>query len=42
MERNRAELAAHISIPESRLAVWEENREAFFRWPAGTLASENK
>ena len=25
--RSRAELAAHISIPESRLAAWEENRE---------------
>lgn len=25
---SRAELAAHIGIPESRLAEWEENREA--------------
>jgi transcriptional regulator with XRE-family HTH domain len=24
---SRAELAAHISIPESQLATWEENRE---------------
>jgi len=33
--RSRAELAAHISIPESQLAAWEENREAL---SAGQLA----
>ena len=28
LERSRAELAAHLAIPESRLAAWEENQES--------------
>lgn len=35
MGRSRSELASHMSIPESQLTAWEENRESL---SAGQMA----